>query len=73
MKKLISILVAVMMVVIACAAFAEGTPQPEAGKKFEGNWVIPGGLAQIVYEEEGYRVSLEIINEKGGIVLCLKY
>ena len=65
MKKLMSILVAVMMVVIACAAFAEGTPQPEAGKKFEGNWVIPGGLAQIVYEEKGYRVSLEIINEKG--------
>ena len=66
MKKLISILLAIMMVgAIACAASADEIPQLEAGKKFESNWAIPGGLAQIVYEEEGYRVMLEITKDDG--------
>ena len=66
MKKLISILLAVMMLgAFACAASADEVPQPEAGKKFESDWAIPGGLAQIVYEEEGYRVMLEITKEDG--------
>ena len=60
MKKLIGILMAVMMLAaFACAASADEVPQPEAGKKFESDWAIPGGFAQIVYEEEGYRVMLE--------------
>ena len=33
-------------------------PQPEGGKKFESDWAIGGGLAEIYYEEEGYRVAL---------------
>ena len=66
MKKLISILLAVMMLgAFACAASADEVPQPEAGQKFESDWAIPGGLAQIVYEEEGYRVMLEITKEDG--------
>ena len=66
MKKLISILLAVMMLgAFACAASADEVPQPEAGMKFESDWAIPGGLAQIVYEEEGYRVMLEITKEDG--------
>jgi len=61
MRKLISMLLAIMMLgVLACAASADEVPQPEAGKKFESDWAIPGGLAQIVYEEKGYRVMLEI-------------
>ena len=60
MKKLIGILMAIMMLAaFACAASADEVPQPEAGKKFESDWAVPGGIAQIVYEEEGYRVTLE--------------
>ena len=66
MKKLISILMAVMMLgVLACTASADEVPQTEAGKKFESDWAIAGGLAQIVYEEEGYRVMLEITKDDG--------
>ena len=49
MRKLISTLLAIMMLgVFACAASADAVPQPEAGKKFESDWAIAGGLAQIV-------------------------
>ena len=66
MKKLISILLAIMMLgLLACAASADEVPQPEAGKKFENDWAIAGGLAQIVYEEEGYRVMLDIAKDDG--------
>ena len=66
MKKLISILLAIMMLgALTCAASADEVPQPEAGKKFESDWAIAGGLAQIVYEEEGYRVMLEIKKDDG--------
>ena len=40
-------------------------PQPEGGKKFESDWAIVGGLAEIIYEEEGYRVTLTINNQDG--------
>ena len=67
MKKLIGILLAVMMMAaFACAATADDVPQPEAGKKFESDWAIPGGLVQIVYEEEGYRVMVEKNNQDGA-------
>ena len=67
MKKIISILLAVMVLgVCACAATAEEIPQPEAGQKFEGSWAVPGGLAQIIYEEQGYKVSVEIIKPEAG-------
>ena len=67
MKKTISILLAIMMLgVFACAASADEVLQPEAGKKFESDWAIPGGLAEIVYEEEGYRVTLEITKDGAG-------
>ena len=66
MKRAICILLAIMMLgVFACAASAEEVPQPEAGKKFESNWAVGGGLAEIVYEEEGYRITLEITKEDG--------
>ena len=61
MKKLISILMAIMMIgVLACTATADEVPQPEAGKKFESSWAIPGGLAEIYYEEQGYRILVDI-------------
>ena len=65
MKKLVSILLAVMMLgAFACAAMAEeDIPQPEAGKKFESDWAIPGALVQIGYEEAGYRVLVEILKD----------
>lgn len=75
MKKLMSILLAVMlaaaMVFTAAAAEEEnGVPQPTGGKKFESDWAIRGVLAQINYEEEGYRVHIEssIPDEQRGIV-----
>ena len=70
MKKMISILLVIMMLgALACTASADEVPQPEAGKKFESDWAIADGLAQIVYEEEGYRVMLEITkdDETGSI------
>ena len=66
MKKLFAILIAVMMLgLVSCAAFADEVPQPEGGEKFESDWAVAGGLAQIVYEEEGYRVLVEISKEDG--------
>ena len=66
MKKLIGILLAVMMLgALVCAASADEVPQPEAGKKFENDWAIPDGLVQIYYEEEGYKISLDIEKEDG--------
>ncbi len=66
MKKIISILIAIMMVAsLACtAAMAEEDvlPQPEGGKKFESNWALRGMITEITYEEEGYRVYIETYN-----------
>ena len=68
MKKVISILLAVFMLsTIACAALAEDTvPQPEGGKKFESDWAIAGGIVNINYEEEGYRVFVSLDNLGNG-------
>ncbi len=67
MKKAISVLVAILMVgMLACAA-AEEAPQAEGGKKFEKDWAIAGGLVEIYYEEQGYRVSVTVDKpEKNG-------
>lgn len=63
-KKIIAVLLAALLLgTFACAASADEIPQPEAGKKFESDWAIAGSLVQIYYEEEGYRVMLEM--EKG--------
>ena len=47
------------------AAENDAYPQPEGGKKFESDWAIVGGLAEIYYEEEGYRVALTMENGDG--------
>ncbi|MBR6165391.1 MAG: hypothetical protein IKQ45_05640 [Clostridia bacterium] len=44
---------------------AETVSLPEGGKKFERDWAIIGGLAEIYYEEEGYRVTLTVDNHDG--------
>lgn len=69
MKKAISILLAVLMLfALACAASADEVPQPEGGKKFENDWAIAGGLVRVDYEEEGYRVAIDIVkNDKGSV------
>ena len=43
----------------------DAVSQPEGGKKFERDWAIAGGLAEIYYEEEGYRVTLTVENNDG--------
>ena len=51
---------------LAKLADKDGNPylfKLKAGKKFESDWAIAGGLAQIVYEEEGYRVMLDIAKD----------
>ncbi len=59
MKKILGIILAVMMLVLpACAAFADEIPEPEGGKKFDSDWAIFGMTVSIVYEEEGYRVDI---------------
>ncbi len=64
MKKLMSILMAMMMAaaLLGTVAFAEETVQPEGGRKFESHWAIAGGLVTIDFEEEGYRVAIELCN-----------
>ena len=65
MKKMISILLAALLLVtlVNVAALAEDAqPQPEGGKKYEGDWALAGGKIEIVYEEQGYRVMAELLN-----------
>ena len=38
----------------------DAVPQPEGGRRFESDWAVAGGLAEIYYEEEGYRVTLTL-------------
>ena len=65
MKKILSILLAVLLTFAFAAALAEdAAPQPEGGKKFEGSWALAGGLIDIVYEEEGYRVQVDLFNNE---------
>ena len=61
-----AILTAVMMLFAAVCVSAESAPQPDGGKKFEGEWALAGSLARIIYEEEGYRVRIEADNQEGG-------
>ena len=66
MKKVISIMLALMMIgAFACASSAEGASQAEGGERFVSDWAIPGGLVQIRQEEEGYRVAADIEKEDG--------
>ena len=60
MKKILGILLAVVMIFLAAFAGADEVPQPEGGKKFETDWAVEGGIAEIFYEEEGYRVYMKI-------------
>ena len=71
MKRTLCLLSALMLLLAACLpALADEVPQPEGGKKFEGCWAFACGLAEIVYEEEGYRVSVDLYNmsEKTGVL-----
>ena len=59
MKKIISLMLAVVLAaVLCCAALADEYPEPEGGKKFNTNWAIFGMTVHIDYEEEGYRVDI---------------
>lgn len=62
MKKVLALVLALAMILSACAVLAEepvSQPQPEGGKKFETNWAIFDMTVEIVYEEEGYRVYIK--------------
>ena len=68
MKRIISLALAAVLTAMFLPALASADscyPQPEGGKKFESDWAIAGGLAEIYYEEEGYRVTLTIENQDG--------
>ena len=60
MKKMTCILLAVVMLFLAAWAAADEIPQPEGGVKFESDWAVENGTAEIYYEEEGYRVFIRI-------------
>lgn len=68
MKKLTSIILAMLLAALLCTgALADDCPEPEGGKKFDSSWAIGGGLVEINYEEEGYRVYIHIFdNESKG-------
>lgn len=68
MKKIICFLLAVMMLSLCAFAAADEYPQPEGGKKFESDWAVAGGLVEIYYEEEGYRVNLALEKDGKGSV-----
>lgn len=68
MKRIISILLAVLMLCVCACAAADEVPQPEGGMKFESDWAAADALVQIFYEEEGYRISLEMMKDDGGTV-----
>ena len=64
MKKLLGIILTLAMILTTLSvAYADEFPQPEGGKKFEGDWAAPGGKVSIDYEEEGYRVYLEMYDK----------
>ena len=58
MKKIISLVLALVLAAAVCCAAADEYPEPEGGKKFNTNWAIFGMTVEIVYEEEGYRVYI---------------
>ncbi|MBR6029349.1 MAG: hypothetical protein IKP40_09690 [Clostridia bacterium] len=66
MKKIISILLAAMMLALFACAAADAVPQSEGGKKFESDWAMSDGLVQIYYEEEGYRVAVDLRDPETG-------
>ena len=60
MKKLISVILAIVFTaLLCCAAPADEYPEPEGGKKFNTNWAIFGVTVRIDYEEEGYRICIK--------------
>ena len=65
MKNLLRTALALVLALclLGPAALADETPQPEGGEKFEGNWAKMCGLIEIVYEEEGYRVAVDLFNQ----------
>lgn len=65
LKKTASFLTAALLLLtlICVPALAEEAPQPEGGKKFGTCWAMMGGLVEIVYEEEGYRVLVDLYNQ----------
>ena len=67
MKKIIAVLLVVMSALCLCfGALADEIPQPEGGMKFESTWAKMNGLVEICYEEEGYRVLVDLYNEVDG-------
>ena len=76
MKKIVSIVLAMMMILTVLAgavALADEFPQPEGGRKYETNWAIRGGLIEVYYEEEGYRVSVNLCNLEEGTGTIWEY
>ena len=75
MKKIMSVLtiLALAATLVCAAAAADEYPQPEGGKKFETFWAMRGGLVTIDYEEEGYRVSVDLQNQEEGKGVLWQY
>ena len=75
MKKRMCLILALMMALsLACAAaLADEEPQPEGGRKFEGCWAKMCGLIEIVYEEEGYRVLVDLFDQEDNTGVQWEY
>lgn len=71
MKRILSMLLIAMLVF--SVSLAEEVPQPEGGKPFEGYWALMGGLIEITYEEEGYRVTVDLLNQEDSIITHWEY
>lgn len=75
MKKTVSVVLTMILVLelICSVAFADEIPQPEGGKKFESDWAKTNGLVEIHYEEEGYRVSVDLYNQVENVGTLWEY
>ena len=75
MRKMKRIVLAVLLVLslMGTAALADEAPQPEGGRKYESDWAMMCGLIEIVYEEEGYRVSVDLFNQDSNTGTLWEY
>lgn len=74
MKKTMSIFLAVLTALaLIMPAPAEEEPVTDGGMKFESDWAMMNGLIGIVYEEEGYRVLVDLFDQDGNAGVQWEY
>ena len=75
MSKIMRAALAAMLALslLCAAALADEIPQPEGGRKFESWWGLRCGLVAINYEEEGYRVLVDLFDPEDNTGVQWEY